>query len=184
MGPAARGRRARGSPGFRGYPDRPERERPTPVSVLRVDRQHRAGGDRRRHGGIDGLRRDCHHARGPDGNGNLLGSLHAALVSRPHAQGPPRPAHRHTGLRVVADASCGEQLRPGHRRDGGGRARGRRPAGLPHVPRSVSAPAGPVAVAALVHRYFVRSFESDIKRAQNPEIFAGVLEAGGDAVRE
>jgi hypothetical protein len=41
----------------------------------------------------------------------------------------------------------------------------------------------PVAVAALVHGYFERNFESEIKRAQNPEIFAGVLQAGGEAPR-
>jgi uncharacterized membrane protein len=38
----------------------------------------------------------------------------------------------------------------------------------------------PVAVAALVHDYFRRNFESEIERAKNPEIFAGVLDAGGE----
>ncbi len=39
----------------------------------------------------------------------------------------------------------------------------------------------PVAVAALVHGYFRRNFESEVKRAANPQIFAGVLDAGGKA---
>jgi uncharacterized membrane protein len=38
----------------------------------------------------------------------------------------------------------------------------------------------PVAVAALVHGYFERNFESEIKRAEDPEIFAGVLDAEGE----
>jgi uncharacterized membrane protein len=38
----------------------------------------------------------------------------------------------------------------------------------------------PVAVAALVHEYFRRNFEQQIKRAAHPEIFAGVLDAGGE----
>lgn len=36
----------------------------------------------------------------------------------------------------------------------------------------------PVAVAALVHAYFRRNFESEVRRAKHPEIFAGVLDAG------
>ena len=38
----------------------------------------------------------------------------------------------------------------------------------------------PVAVAALVHDYFRRNFESEVERAKNPEIFAGVLDANGE----
>ncbi len=38
----------------------------------------------------------------------------------------------------------------------------------------------PVAVAALVHGYFRRNFEDQIKRAGHPDIFAGVLDAGGE----
>jgi uncharacterized membrane protein len=38
----------------------------------------------------------------------------------------------------------------------------------------------PVAVAALVHQYFRRNFEFEIERAKDPEIFAGVLDTGGE----
>ena len=38
----------------------------------------------------------------------------------------------------------------------------------------------PVAVAALVHGYFRRNFECDVRRAENPEIHAGVLDAGDE----
>ena len=38
----------------------------------------------------------------------------------------------------------------------------------------------PVAVAALVHAYFRRSFEYEVKRAKSPEIFVGVVDAGGE----
>jgi uncharacterized membrane protein len=38
----------------------------------------------------------------------------------------------------------------------------------------------PVAVAALVYQYFRRNFELQIKRGKHPEIFAGVLDAGGE----
>ena len=38
----------------------------------------------------------------------------------------------------------------------------------------------PVAVAALVHDYFRRNFEFEVKRAEHPEIFPGVLDAGGE----
>jgi uncharacterized membrane protein len=36
----------------------------------------------------------------------------------------------------------------------------------------------PVAVAALVHKYFRRNFTYEVHRAANPEVFIGVLEAG------
>ena len=39
----------------------------------------------------------------------------------------------------------------------------------------------PVAVAALVHDYFRRNFESEIERAKNPEIFVGVAGVGGES---
>jgi uncharacterized membrane protein len=38
----------------------------------------------------------------------------------------------------------------------------------------------PVAVAALVHGYFRRNFGYEIKRASNPEVFLGALDAGGE----
>ena len=38
----------------------------------------------------------------------------------------------------------------------------------------------PVAVAALVHDYFRRNFEYEVQRANNPEIFIGVPEPGGE----
>ncbi len=38
----------------------------------------------------------------------------------------------------------------------------------------------PVAVAALVHGYFRRNFEEQLKRAKDPEIFAGVVDAGSE----
>lgn len=37
----------------------------------------------------------------------------------------------------------------------------------------------PVAVAALVHGYFLRNFEAEVRRAKDPEIFAGVFDADG-----
>jgi uncharacterized membrane protein len=39
----------------------------------------------------------------------------------------------------------------------------------------------PVAVAALVHKYFRRNFTYEVHRAANPEVFIGVLDAGGEA---
>jgi uncharacterized membrane protein len=36
----------------------------------------------------------------------------------------------------------------------------------------------PVAVAALVHKYFLRNFTYEVHRAANPEVFIGVLDAG------
>ncbi len=38
----------------------------------------------------------------------------------------------------------------------------------------------PVAVAALVHGYFQRNFEYEVKRAENPEVFVGALDAGSE----
>jgi uncharacterized membrane protein len=38
----------------------------------------------------------------------------------------------------------------------------------------------PVAVAALVHDYFRRNFEYEVRRAANPEVFLGALDAGGE----
>jgi uncharacterized membrane protein len=38
----------------------------------------------------------------------------------------------------------------------------------------------PVAVAALVHGYFRRNFAYEVKRAENPDIFVGVLDAGDE----
>jgi uncharacterized membrane protein len=39
----------------------------------------------------------------------------------------------------------------------------------------------PVAVAALVHKYFRRNFTYEVHRAANPEVFIGVLDAGPEA---
>ncbi len=39
----------------------------------------------------------------------------------------------------------------------------------------------PVAVAALVHEYFRRNFAYEVDRAAHPEVFIGVLDAGGEA---
>ena len=36
----------------------------------------------------------------------------------------------------------------------------------------------PVAVAALVHGYFRRNFEYEVKRAEHPDVYIGVLDAG------
>ena len=38
----------------------------------------------------------------------------------------------------------------------------------------------PVAVAALVHEYFRRNFAYEVDRAANPEVFIGVVDAGGE----
>jgi uncharacterized membrane protein len=39
----------------------------------------------------------------------------------------------------------------------------------------------PVAVAALVHGYFRRNFEYEVRRAQDPDVYVGALDAGGAA---
>jgi uncharacterized membrane protein len=39
----------------------------------------------------------------------------------------------------------------------------------------------PVAVAALVHDYFKRNFEYEVKRAGNPEVFLGAIDFGSEA---
>ena len=39
----------------------------------------------------------------------------------------------------------------------------------------------PVAVAALVHKYFRRNFTYEVHRAASPDVFIGVLDAGGEA---
>ena len=39
----------------------------------------------------------------------------------------------------------------------------------------------PVAVAALVHGYFRRNFAYEVDRAANPDVFIGVVDAGGEA---
>jgi uncharacterized membrane protein len=38
----------------------------------------------------------------------------------------------------------------------------------------------PVAVAALVHGYFRRNFEYEVKRAEDPDVYVGVLDAGDE----
>jgi uncharacterized membrane protein len=38
----------------------------------------------------------------------------------------------------------------------------------------------PVAVAALVHGYFRRNFEYEVKRAEHPDVYVGVLDAGDE----
>jgi uncharacterized membrane protein len=38
----------------------------------------------------------------------------------------------------------------------------------------------PVAVAALVHGYFRRNFEYEVKRAQHPDVYIGILDAGDE----
>jgi uncharacterized membrane protein len=38
----------------------------------------------------------------------------------------------------------------------------------------------PVAVAALVHGYFRRNFEYEVKRAEHPDVYVGVLDAGSE----
>ena len=89
---------------------------PDRTRVLGVDGELAAGGDRRRDGRADRLRRHRQRPRRPDGDEHLLGPLHAPLVPGPGAAGPARDAGRDVHVLVHAAGGGRGELRPARRR--------------------------------------------------------------------
>ena len=138
LGHSSGGSRARCDPRHRRFVRRRGDRGPVSLAVLAVDRERRPDLDRRRDGCAHRLRRHRHRSRRADGDRDVLGSHHAPLVPRRHAEGDARGSRWHPHVLVLGAPTDRRRLRPGRRRDTVRILRLPEPAVLHRLLRSIS----------------------------------------------
>ena len=116
--------------------------RPVRVGLRAADRVDRPDDRRRSLGRPDRVRRHGERARRADGDGDVLGAIHAALVPRRRPQGDARRADGEPRLLVHADPAD-RRGRSEPRRDARRVPAQRRPRAVPRLPRPVPPPPAP-----------------------------------------
>ena len=116
--------------------------RPVRVGLRAADRVDRPDDRRRSVGRPDRVRRHGERARRADGDGDVLGAIHAALVPRRRPQGDARRADGEPRLLVHADPAD-RRGRSEPRRDARRVPAQRRPRPVPRLPRPVPASPAP-----------------------------------------